>query len=193
LVRILEAFNIIPKAEEQVKRIIGNLVQKAGAIADSVEQDKNFAKLSAENIYGKIPIIYSTNPTLNPIAYRWKCQINENAKQPAFFNTFSEMNHNEIEGWEADNHNYKFIPIFINKFKDDSYYQKRVLAVKKLLDQKQVKYLDFFVEGETIIEECFSLIYLGDMISFYLAILYQTNPTSIDFINFLKKEITEKE
>jgi glucose/mannose-6-phosphate isomerase len=45
------------------------------------------------------------------------------------------------------------------------------------------------VEGETVIEQVFSLIYLGDMISYYLAILQNVDPTSIDYIDYLKENI----
>ena len=34
-------------------------------------------------------------------AYRWKCELNENAKLPAFSNTLPELDHNEIAGWEG--------------------------------------------------------------------------------------------
>ena len=33
-------------------------------------------------------------------AYRWKCQLNENAKVPAFAAELPEAGHNEIVGWE---------------------------------------------------------------------------------------------
>src|SRR6202043_1772017 len=36
-----------------------------------------------------------------PIAYRWKTQINENAKQMAFASELPEIDHNEIIGWEG--------------------------------------------------------------------------------------------
>ena len=36
-----------------------------------------------------------------PVAYRWKTQINENAKLPAFSHELPEVDHNEIAGWEG--------------------------------------------------------------------------------------------
>ena len=32
-------------------------------------------------------------------AYRWKCDVNENAKAPAFWHQYPELDHNEICGW----------------------------------------------------------------------------------------------
>ena len=34
-----------------------------------------------------------------PVARRWKTQVNENAKLPAFFSELPEADHNEICGW----------------------------------------------------------------------------------------------
>ena len=190
LMKLLEIFEIIPNHSKRVKSVVTNLMKKAGAIAYDVPIEKNLAKSSAEKIKGKIPIIYSSNPQFTPLAYRWKCQINENAKYPAFHHTFPEMNHNEVEGWEVEGFESYFIPIILKRFKEEPQYQKRIDAFKKLLRNRNVEYLEFFVEGDFLVEEIFSLIYLGDMISVYLAILQRVDPSKIKFINFLKKEIS---
>src|SRR5690349_3469531 len=46
-------------------------------------------------------VIYGSDLTA-AVAYRWKCQINENAKQPAFSAQLPEADHNEICGWAAE-------------------------------------------------------------------------------------------
>ena len=46
------------------------------------------------------PLIYGCGLTA-PVAYRWKAQINENAKLPAFAHELPELDHNEIVGWEG--------------------------------------------------------------------------------------------
>ena len=52
----------------------------------------------AEQIAGTVPLIYGCELTA-PVAYRWKCQVNENAKQHAFEHQLPELDHNEIVGW----------------------------------------------------------------------------------------------
>ena len=189
LMKILEIFEIIPDHTKAVRAVVANLVKKAGAICNDNPLEKNIAKNSAQQIQGKIPMIYSSNPQLAPLAYRWKCQFNENAKYPAFQHTFPEMNHNEIEGWEAVKYKDIFIPIILTKFNEEPQYKNRIKAFKRILKNSNIKYLEFFAEGDRFIEEIFSLIYLGDMISYYLAVLENVDPTKIDFIDFLKKEI----
>ena len=190
LLRLLENFEVISEQSKVVDATIANLIKKAGAITRNNPMDMNIAKNAAIKIQNKIPIIYSSNPKFGALAYRWKCQINENAKYPAFWHTFPEMNHNESEGWESLGFDDKFIPIILNRMNEEEYYQKRINAFKKIFNKINVDYSEFFVEGSSVIEEIFSLIYLGDVISWYLAILQNVNPTTIEFINFLKEEIS---
>ena len=60
------------------------------------------------------------------------------------------------------------------------------------MTENGIEYLDFFVEGSSDVEKIFSLIYLGDMISYYLAVLNGEDPTRIDFIENFKMNIKEK-
>src|SRR5207247_5124607 len=60
------------------------------------------ARRLAEALPGRIPVIYSAVPFLEPAAERWKDQFNENAKTFAVWNTFPELNHNETVGWGLD-------------------------------------------------------------------------------------------
>lgn len=189
LLIILERFGLIDDMKADVEQTVSSLMQKAGALSKTVGCEFNLAKQSAAAINGKIPLLYSSNPVLYPIAYRWKCQINENSKYPAFCHSFPEMNHNEIEAWENNRYNEMFMPVFLNEFKEKHCYQKRIDFFKKTMNKEGVGYLDFYAEGDCSLEKTFSLIYLGDMISYYLAILQEVNPTTINLIVRLKKEI----
>lgn len=187
---IMEKFGLSPNNDETVQRTVSTLMMKAGAIAKSVETDFNIAKQAAHSINNKIPLIYSANPSLAPVAYRIKCQINENAKYPAFFHTLPEMNHNEIEAWEDTAFHKQFIPLFISYLHEEECYKKRVRFLQNLFGKEGIDYLDFYAEGENYLEQAFSLIYLGDMISYYLAILRKVDPTKIEYINRLKEAIS---
>ena len=56
------------------------------------------AKRLARALHGTIPVIIGAGLTAS-VAYRWKCQINENAEIPAFASKLPEHDHNEIVGW----------------------------------------------------------------------------------------------
>lgn len=189
LIKLAELFKIIPSQELFIEKTAANLMTKAGAIAKSIPTVMNFAKSSTETIQGKIPLIYAINPSLAPVAYRWKCQINENSKYPCFYHIFPEMNHNEIEAWESKTFNSQFIPVFLRLFNDEPRYEKRLTVFKKILNKENIDYLEFYADGDNPYSKVFSLIYLGDMISYYLGIITEMNPTTINHILYLKDNL----
>jgi len=190
LLQIVEKFSLIPRREGDVRSTISSLMLKAGAVAGNVMTEFNITKQAANSINNKIPVIYASNTSLAPIAYRWKCQINENAKYPAFYHVLPEMNHNEIEAWENKQFSKFFIPIFLSHIEEEFNYRKRIKFLRDLFNKENITYLDYYSEGNSYLERAFSLIYLGDMISYYLAVLRGVDPTTIDYINKLKEAIT---
>jgi len=208
LLKALEILGIVKNHHDQVEVVVASLMQKAGSLCLKSGVEKNLAKSTAETIFGKIPIIYSSSPLLYPVAYRWKCQINENAKLPAFCHSLPEMLHNEIEGWESNNSSplyegglggisQQFIPIFLRLFDDEQVYSDRVNKFQGLLSKQGIEFLEFYgdpsvspvptesVDGGLLCS-IFTLIYLGDMISFCMGILNEIDPTEIEFINYIK-------
>ena len=59
----------------------------------------NPARELARQIGRTIPLIYGGGAIGAVAAYRWKCDVNENAKAPAFWHTYPELDHNEICAW----------------------------------------------------------------------------------------------
>jgi glucose/mannose-6-phosphate isomerase len=193
LIKILEHFQIIPSQKEQVQKIVDNLTLRACSLSKEVDAQENEAIKSAESMLGRIPVIYSSYPLLRPVAYRWKCQINENAKYHAFSNTFPEMSHNEVVAYENISLCDRFIPIFLRTFNDDERYSASINRFQMLLNKhcghlarNSQPYLEFYAVGESDLAKIFSLILLGDMISYYLGLLNKVDPTEINFIQIIK-------
>jgi len=189
LLRVLEIMGLVSNQSDLVERVISSIMQKASSLCFKSPTERNLAKSSAETIYGKTPVIYSSTPLLSSVAYRWKCQINENAKLPAFHHSLPELLHNEIEGWESvSTAKTAYIPILLRLFNDDAKYTKSIDKFQELLTKQGIDFIEFYGDGDNVLCDMFVLIYLGDMISFYLGILNNVDPTSIDFIDFIKKK-----
>ncbi len=140
----------------------------------------------AKKIGQRTPIIYASE-MLNAVAYRWKTQFNENSKVPAFHHTFSEMNHNEIAGFQSMNKN-NFIAIFI-KDKDDNERIKKRMDITKEIISSRVDVEEIFTRGEHLLSRMFSGIYYGDFASYYLALANKIDPTPVTVIENLKKKL----
>ena len=68
---------------------------------DELETQRSLAETIASQLVGTIPLIVSSGPIGQVAAMRWKAQINENAKAPAFYSVYPEACHNELAGFDA--------------------------------------------------------------------------------------------
>jgi glucose/mannose-6-phosphate isomerase len=149
------------------------------------EQGKELAK----KIRDKTPIIYSS-ALLAPCAYRFKCEINENAKHPAYHHVFPELCHNELVGYQGMERG-KFITIVMKSELDHERVAKR-MAITKDLFEHTVDVEEIGAMGNSMLAKMFSLIYLGDWVSYHLAMWKRIDPTPVDVIENLKRQLREK-
>ena len=151
--------------------------------------EQNYEKSQIENIAtnlsGKIPCIY-TETMLEPVGYRWRCQIQENAKQLAFHHVIPEMNHNEIVGWTNSNPN--MIPVLIRKKIENDEIRNRFEALKKTA-WKNTKVVEIFAKCNNHLSQMLETIYIGDMASVEVAKLNGADPTPVEVIENLKNEL----
>jgi glucose/mannose-6-phosphate isomerase len=153
--------------------------------------EDSLAKEIARGLHGTTPVIAGAGLTA-PIAYRWKTQINENAKQPAFMHELPELDHNEIVGWEGANDVGRFSAVFL----DDSDAHPRVKTRMDLTEQLIVGQAaaSFHLEtrGQTTVERVTSLVLLGDLVSIYMAVLRGVDPGPVKVIEELKRALERR-
>jgi len=153
--------------------------------------EESLAKEIARGLLGSAPIIAGAGLT-EPIAYRWKTQINENAKLPSFAHELPELDHNELVGWEGAPDVGRFSAVFL----DDSDAHPRVKArmelTEKLIAANAVASFHLETRGQTTIERVMSLVLLGDLVSVYLAVLRGVDPGPVALLEQLKAELAER-
>ena len=143
------------------------------------------AEAIVKKIKGKIPLVYASQK-FAPVAFRWKTQINENAKWPAFTAAFSEMNHNELVSFK---HLPKeFVAIFIQDSDDHPQIKKRMDYCREILEHR-VDVVDVHMKGTYMLSKMFTTIYIGDFVSYYLALWHREDPTPVEVIEKLKKKL----
>lgn len=156
----------------------------------SPDAKDNFALSLANRLKNKIPVLYSAVDFLQIVGNRWKGQFSENAKVLAFCNVFPELNHNEIVGWERlPEVLSNFQIIYLRDEHDFSRTQKRMKITQDILERVTSPIIELWTEGNSRLARLFSLIYLGDWVSYYLAIINGIDPTRIDKINLLKNQL----
>ncbi|MBL7996328.1 bifunctional phosphoglucose/phosphomannose isomerase [bacterium] len=136
------------------------------------------------------PVIIYSSEKMFPAALRFKGQICENAKLLAFANTLPEMNHNEIVGWDGVQSSAPFSVMLIRDAGDHPQIQKRFDILKKILSKKTALY-EMYSEGPDSFSKFMSLIYRGDWLSYFMAIVRKTDPTPVDIITQFKNELSK--
>ncbi len=145
----------------------------------------------ARTIYKKIPIFYTATSWLEPVLTRWRNQINENTKSLAFSKGMPEMNHNEIVGWEMDYPaNDNLVVIFLKDLNVKGERKKRLKLTREIIAKKCQNIVDVFPDGKTELGQMIGMIYLGDWVSYYLAMFYDKDPINIKNIDYLKSKLS---
>lgn len=189
---ILERLGLVEakgKDIEETGLLLGELSRRWDPLSPSA---RNRTKDLARKLLGKLPLIYGSE-LLAAVCLRWKTQINENSKSLAYPVLFSELNHNEIVGWEGMEELRKNIEIIILRDKEEQErIKKRIEITESVIGERPGGLEDVWSEGQSLLARLFSLIYLGDWVSFYLAILYGLDPTPVRPIESLKKRLAEQ-
>ncbi|MHB1325285.1 MAG: bifunctional phosphoglucose/phosphomannose isomerase [Thermoleophilia bacterium] len=185
----LESLGLIEAVEEDVREaasVLGRLGELYGLENQSAS---NPAKQLAVDLYDRIPVIYGSEVTA-VAARRWKCQINENAKQLAFNHQFPELNHNEIVGWEYPQSDLeRFRVIYLADGKLHPQNVKRMDVTAELLESYVGEIRRYTSSGECRLARLLSSINLGDYVSLYLAVLNGIDPSPVERIENLKKRL----
>jgi glucose/mannose-6-phosphate isomerase len=149
------------------------------------------SKEVARGLYGTAPVIAGAGLT-TPIAYRWKTQINENAKQPAFAHELPELDHNEIVGWEGAQEVGRFSAVFLDDSDAHPRVKARMQLTERLIAGNAAASYRLETRGQTMIERVISLLLLGDLVSIYLAALRGVDPAPVKVIDELKAELASR-
>ncbi|GAB4328036.1 MAG: bifunctional phosphoglucose/phosphomannose isomerase [Calditrichia bacterium] len=193
LLTLLEKLGLVKVADADIRETI-IILESIRERNDPVSQmDKSFCNHIAKSLYMRIPVIYTASSLLEPVTVRWRNQFNENSKVLAFSNQFPELNHNEIMGWEMGSELQNCFSIIL--LRDESEYERNRLRLEITRDiwrKQKTPIFEIFSEGKSSLARVFSQIYLGDWVSYYLALLYDKDPIKIGSIDLLKKKLSEK-
>ena len=123
------------------------------------------------------------------IAEKWKTDVNENAKTHAFYNMIPEFNHNELCAYQSKNNNFHII--FLNDAKDHPRIKDRIEAFKKLVKPYNIPMTEIAITGNDLLARLMTGIWMGLFFSYYLALEYGIDPTPVEIIEKLKKELAK--
>ncbi len=189
---LLERMGMVEGFSARVERAVFRLKEKREEWGRQSPTSHNLAKRLAFRIKDKIPLVYGAGEALAVAAYRWKCQLNENSKVPAFCHSLPEMDHNEIVGFQERSDLTRLMEaIFLVSEEESPRMRRRVEITAEIMGEALGGVTVLHVGGSNDLERLLTAVFLGDLVSVYLALLRGVDPTPVESIANLKRRMAE--
>ena len=145
----------------------------------------------ARRIGRTIPLVHSSQDLGAAAALRWKTQINENAKSPAFWNVHPELCHNEVAGWGQHGDATRQLITLVNLRHDAEHPQvsRRFDLVTEVLREVVADVLEVRAAGEGDLAQLLDLALIGDFVSLHLAGHEGIDPGPIPVLDEIKQQL----
>ncbi|MGH9184002.1 MAG: bifunctional phosphoglucose/phosphomannose isomerase [Acidimicrobiales bacterium] len=188
LLVVMEEIGLFPGAQQWVDFAVEQLSHRR----DVLVGDDSPARSLARRIGRTLPVIHGGGALGATAARRWKTQINENAKTPAFWNTHPELCHNEVAGWGQHGDLTRQVFTLVNLRHDFEHPQvaRRFEVVADLLEEVVGAVEEVWAAGEGHLAQLLDLILVGDFVSLHLAVQEGLDPGPVPAIDHVKAAIS---
>jgi glucose/mannose-6-phosphate isomerase len=156
-----------------------------------LEEARDRAGQIASQLEGRVPVVYGAGPTA-AVARRWKTQLNENAKVPAFWSELPEADHNELCGWDGGAApGGQAAAVLLEDPDQHPREQRRFELTAAAIADSGAPAIRIEASGETRIERVVWAVMLGDLVSLALAEARGVDPLPVEAIESLKAALAE--
>ncbi|HZT65573.1 MAG TPA: bifunctional phosphoglucose/phosphomannose isomerase [Acidimicrobiales bacterium] len=186
---VLEDIGLFPGASQW----IDFAVQQISRRRDQLVRPGNPAEEMARRIGRTIPLLYGSGAVGATAALRWKTQINENAKAPAFWAVQPELCHNEVVGWGQHGDVTRQTMTIVNLRHDAEHPQvmRRFDLVNEMVAEAVAGVEEVRAQGEGELAQLLDLIIFGDFLSLYLAAQEGIDPGPVPALTQLKERLAQ--
>lgn len=184
---VLERVGLFPGATQYVADAVEQLKRRR----DKLIMEGSSAHQLAREIDRTMPVAYGGGALGEAAAYRFKCQVNENAKAPAFSAGVPEMCHNEICGWGQHGDVTRQVMTVVRFRHDFEHPQitRRFDYTFDLHDEVVHGVHDVVAEGDGPLAQLLDLVIQGDFTSLHMAADAGVDPGPIPVLVALKEAL----
>lgn len=184
----LEAAGLLPPVGADVDETVQELATLAERLGPHEPTERNPAKALAARIGDKVPVIWGAEGIGAVAAMRWKTQLNENGKVPAFWSAMSELDHNEVVGW-IQSYGHSFSLIALRHDGEHEEIARRFPLSYEIVRASGVDNAEVRAAGRSTLARLMSLIIVGDFTSVYVGLRRGHDPTPVDVLVRLKADL----
>lgn len=190
LLALLARTGLVPDPAADLAEARAVLEVLAARCVRDIPVEVNPAKELALALEGRVPVIYGGSPVAVAAAGRFKCDLNEYAKVPAFCNALPEMNHNEIAAWDgpAELVAGRFAPVFLRDPAEHARVARRFELTRKVIEALN-PVTEVRAEGEGPVARILSLVFLTQMAAIYLGLRSGSDPGPVAVLDWIKQRL----
>jgi glucose/mannose-6-phosphate isomerase len=181
---------LVPPVVEDLDEAVGILEGLSRELDPAVPAGENAAKGFAAWIGNRVPVVWGAEGIGSVAAVRWKTELNENAKTPAFASSLPELDHNEVVGWSPGT-GEGFVVVALRHRGEEPDVAARFPVSVELAEEAGVKTREVWARGESPLARVLSLVMLGGATSIYLGLARGFDPAPIEAIDRLKRMLEE--
>jgi glucose/mannose-6-phosphate isomerase len=184
---VMRNLGLVESRWGEVPEALTTLESLRNEISMDVPTGHNLAKRVASRLIDKMPMVYGS-PLFEGVTYRFRSQLNENAKVPSGSGVFPEAFHNAVLGSEGNPDSLAHLALLLLKDnRDDESMKKQIERFKELFSPSIGDIIELEARGSGRLSRILSLVYIGDYVSSYLGLLNGHDPSSNLAIDELKK------
>jgi glucose/mannose-6-phosphate isomerase len=182
----LEAMGLLPPLADDVEETVTELSLLAGRLGPDAPERANPAKAIATLIGDRVPVVWGAEGIGAVAAMRWKTQLNENGKVPAFWASMSELNHNEVVGWTRP-YGERFSLVALRHEGEHPEIAGRFSVSYEIAREAGLTTEEVAAAGRSALARLLSLVVAGDFTSTYVGLRRGVDPSPIQAIDRLKR------
>jgi len=184
LLAVLQAADLHVAKSVEVDEALAVLDALADALGPAAPTADNEAKRLAAAIGDRLPVVYG-GPTTGLVAYRWKTDLEENAKTFAAAGALPEVNHNEMEAWAGPVARGRHLVLLRDRDELPDI-ARRFALLRELIGGAAGGLTEIWAHGGGLLARLLSLVYIGQWTSYYLAVLRGVDPWVVPTLDALK-------
>jgi glucose/mannose-6-phosphate isomerase len=189
LLALSERVGLLPEQGASVAEAIAVMRELRPQLRFSSPTESNPAKQVAGRLHRRLPVVIGAG-VLSEAAYRWKTQINENSKCWAVREELPELNHNSIAGFGLSEEAISRLHVVL--LWHGALHPRLLLryeATAEALAEAGVSHERLEVQGTSPLAQVLSAVYVGDFVSYYLALLNGMEPSPVEALDRLKARL----
>jgi glucose/mannose-6-phosphate isomerase len=193
ILAVLVEIGLVPDCSDDVEETIATLADIAKRCGREVGTEENAAKRLARSVNGRVPVIYGGTGLGGVAAYRFKCDLNEYGKSVAFYNVIPELDHNELESWDAlaELTRERFVAVLLRDSGEHPRVALRFDLTRKLMEERLATIVEVHSEGTSALARLLSLVMITQLAAIYVGLGYERDPGPVTVLQDLKQRLKD--